>query len=39
VDTRAVSEEQMTAIGGVTRPLGEILTEVAEDRSSLIHLG
>ncbi|TQM11114.1 hypothetical protein FB558_3660 [Pseudonocardia kunmingensis] len=29
----------MAAIGGVTRPLGEILTEVAEDRSSLIHFG
>jgi hypothetical protein len=34
-----VSQEQLAAIGGVTRPLGEILTEVAEDRSSLIHLG
>lgn len=29
----------MSAIGGVTRPLSEILTEVAEDRSNLIHLG
>jgi hypothetical protein len=29
----------MAAIGGVQRRLEEILTEVAEDRSVLIHLG
>lgn len=29
----------MSAIGGTTRPLGEILTEVAEGRSVLTHLG
>jgi hypothetical protein len=34
-----VSPEQIAEIDGVVRPLGEILTEVAEDRSALIHLG
>lgn len=34
-----MSEEQLTAIGGMQRPLGEILTEVAEGRSVLTHFG
>jgi ribosomal protein L29 len=34
-----VSDEQMASIGGVRRDLADILTEVAEDRSSLIYLG
>jgi hypothetical protein len=34
-----VSDEQVTAVGGVLRPLGEILTEVADGRSELVHLG
>ena len=29
----------MAAIGGVRRPLAEILTEVAEGRSELIYVG
>ncbi len=34
-----MSDEQMAGIGGVRRDLSEILTEVAEDRSTLIYLG
>jgi hypothetical protein len=39
VDTREVSEEQMTSIGGVRRSLADILTDVADGRSELIYLG
>jgi hypothetical protein len=39
VGTREVSEEQVDGIGGVQRGLADILTEVAEGRSTLIHLG
>lgn len=38
-ETHLVSSEQVAAIGGVRRPLAEILTEVAEGRSTLIYLG
>jgi hypothetical protein len=34
-----VSHEQVIAVGGVLRPLAEILTEVADGRSELVHLG
>jgi len=34
-----VSSEQIEAIGGVPRPLSEILTEVADGTSELIYLG
>lgn len=34
-----MSDEQMAGIGGVRRQLAEILTEVAEGRSELIHFG
>jgi hypothetical protein len=34
-----VSHEQVTALGGVLRPLAEILTEVADGRSELVYLG
>jgi hypothetical protein len=39
VDTREVSDEQMSGIGGVRRRLEDILTEVAEGRSQLIYMG
>lgn len=34
-----MSEDQLAAIGGVPRDLADILTEVAEDRSTLIYFG
>ncbi len=34
-----MSEEQIDSIGGVTRALADILTEVAEGRSELIYMG
>ena len=34
-----INEEQVRAIGGRPRPLSEILGEVAEGRSVLVHLG
>jgi hypothetical protein len=34
-----VSQEQIEGIGGVTRSLADILTEVAEGRAELIYLG
>ena len=34
-----MSDEAMEAIGGMRRPLGEILTEVAEGRAELIYVG
>jgi hypothetical protein len=34
-----VSQEQIEAIGGVERPLAEILTEVADGESELIYMG
>jgi hypothetical protein len=34
-----VSAEQVEAIGGMQRPLAEILTEVAEGRSDLTYMG
>jgi hypothetical protein len=34
-----VSDEDMTAIGGVRRNLADVLTEVAEGRSHLVHMG
>lgn len=37
--TREVSEQQIEAIGGVERGLADVLTEVAEGRSTMIHLG
>ena len=39
VGARGVSDEQVAAIGGALRPLGEILTEVAEGRAELIYMG
>jgi len=39
VDTRAVSDEQLAAISGVRRSLGDILREVAEGRSTLTYMG
>ncbi len=34
-----MSPEQIERIGGFQRPLAEILTEVAEGRSTLIYMG
>jgi len=34
-----VSQEQIKTIGGIERPLAEILTEVADGRSELIYMG
>jgi hypothetical protein len=34
-----VSSEQVSGIGGVTRKLAEVLTEVAEGRSELVYMG
>jgi len=39
VDTRAVSSEQIEAIRGMQRPLGQILTEVADGDSELVYMG
>lgn len=39
VDSRAVSPQEIATIGGTTRKLGDILTEVAEGSSTLIYLG
>lgn len=35
---RGIGDEQLAAIGARTRPLSEILIEVAEGRSVLVHL-
>jgi hypothetical protein len=34
-----VSDEQVVAIGGVPRPLAEVLTEVADGTAELVYLG
>lgn len=34
-----MSDDQISAIRGMQRPLGEILTEVADGTSELIYLG
>jgi hypothetical protein len=34
-----VTDEEMAAIGGRRRALAQILTEVAEGRSVLVHVG
>jgi ribosomal protein L29 len=34
-----VSDEQLASIGGVRRNLADILTEVAEGRSTLTYMG
>jgi hypothetical protein len=34
-----VSPEQIEAIGGMQRPLGQILTEVADGESDLTYMG
>lgn len=34
-----MSEEQLNSIGGVRRALADLLTEVAENRATLIYLG
>ena len=34
-----MSGDQMEGIGGMQRPLAEILTEVAEGRTELIYMG
>jgi len=34
-----VSSEQVEAIGGMQRKLGDILTEVADGKSELIYMG
>lgn len=34
-----MSSEQIEAIGGMQRPLGEILTEVADGTSELMYMG
>ena len=36
---RGINDEQIAAIGARPRPLAEILTEVAEGRSVLVHVG
>ncbi len=37
--SRGVTPEQMERIGAATRPLADILTETADDRSTLIYIG
>ena len=39
LDARGVSDAAVAAIGGVRRPLAEILTEVDEGRAELIYVG
>jgi hypothetical protein len=39
VDTRGVSDEQMAAIGGQPRALGDILREVAEGAAEFTFVG
>jgi sulfur relay (sulfurtransferase) complex TusBCD TusD component (DsrE family) len=38
VDARGIGQDQLSGIGARPRPLSEILTEVAEGRSVLVHL-
>ena len=38
-ETRGISEEQIAAIGARPRALSDILVEVAEGRSVLVHVG
>lgn len=38
-DRRGINAEQVTAIGARPRPLTDILVEVAEGRSVLVHVG
>ena len=39
IEQRGVNPEQVAAIGGRPRPLSDILVEVAEGRSVLVHVG
>lgn len=39
VEKHALADEDVESVGGIQRPLGDILTEVAEGRSVLIHMG
>lgn len=38
-EARGINDEQVAAIGARPRPLADILVEVAEGRSVLVHLG
>jgi len=38
-ETRGINDEQVAAIGARPRPLSDILVEVAEGRSVLVHVG
>lgn len=38
-EARGINEEQLSAIGAHARPLSDILVEVAEGRSVLVHVG
>jgi sulfur relay (sulfurtransferase) complex TusBCD TusD component (DsrE family) len=38
-ERRGINDEQVAAIGGRPRPLSDILVEVAEGRSVLVHVG
>lgn len=38
-ERRGINDEQVAAIGGRARPLSDILVEVAEGRSVLVHVG
>ena len=38
-ESRGINDEQVAAIGAYARPLTDILTEVAEGRSVLVHVG
>ncbi len=38
-DRRGINDEQVAAIGARPRPLSDILVEVAEGRSVLVHVG
>jgi sulfur relay (sulfurtransferase) complex TusBCD TusD component (DsrE family) len=38
VDARGIRQDQLSSIGARTRPLNEILVEVAEGKSVLVHL-
>ena len=38
-ETRGINDEQVAAIGARPRPLADILVEVAEGRSVLVHVG
>lgn len=39
MEARGVSDDDMATIGGVSRKLSDLLTEVAEGRSEMIYMG